>query len=185
MELAIFLFTRRVLAFFRVNPAQSFNQPDFFIRGAWFDRSSGHPRMNPGKQEGGGAKTIEESASFLFEVSRRQRRPLDPILKRVKEHASLGSTRYTYVCVCVYPSIYLYLYLRRRRSFHPVYERIEKHAPLCIAHHGSGAALGEDLSIYIYILETIYIHLPISISILTSPPVVPPRPLASRKARPP
>jgi len=26
---AIFLFTRRVLAFFRVNPAKSFNQPDF------------------------------------------------------------------------------------------------------------------------------------------------------------
>jgi len=34
VELAIFLFTRRVLAFFRVNPAKSFNQPDFFfIRG--------------------------------------------------------------------------------------------------------------------------------------------------------
>jgi len=29
VELAIFLFTRRVLAFFRVNPAKSFNQPDF------------------------------------------------------------------------------------------------------------------------------------------------------------
>jgi len=30
VESAIFLFTRRVLAFFRVNPAKSFNQPDFF-----------------------------------------------------------------------------------------------------------------------------------------------------------
>jgi len=31
VESAIFLFTRRVLAFFRVNPARSFNQPDFFF----------------------------------------------------------------------------------------------------------------------------------------------------------
>jgi len=31
VESAIFLFTRRVLAFFRVNPAESFNQLDFFI----------------------------------------------------------------------------------------------------------------------------------------------------------
>jgi len=30
VELAIFLFTRRVLAFFWVNPAKRFNQPDFF-----------------------------------------------------------------------------------------------------------------------------------------------------------
>jgi len=30
VESAIFLFTRRVLAFFRVNPAKSFNQPNFF-----------------------------------------------------------------------------------------------------------------------------------------------------------
>jgi len=30
VESAIFLFTRRVLAFFRVNPANRFNQPDNF-----------------------------------------------------------------------------------------------------------------------------------------------------------
>jgi len=30
VESAIFLFTRRVLAFFRVNPDKRFNQPDFF-----------------------------------------------------------------------------------------------------------------------------------------------------------
>jgi len=72
----LFLFTRRVLAFFRVNPAESFNQPDFFIRSACFDPSSGQPRVNPGKQEGGGdAKKFKKSASFLFEVSCSQRRP--------------------------------------------------------------------------------------------------------------
>jgi len=53
VESAIFLFTRRVLAFFRVNPAESFNQPDFFIRSACFYQSSGQPRVNPGEQEGG------------------------------------------------------------------------------------------------------------------------------------
>jgi len=60
--------------FFRVNPAKSFNQPDFFIRSACFDPSSGQTRENPGKQEGGGAKKIKKSASFLFEVSCSQRR---------------------------------------------------------------------------------------------------------------
>jgi len=30
VESAIFLFTRRVLAYFRVNPAKRFTQPDFF-----------------------------------------------------------------------------------------------------------------------------------------------------------
>jgi len=33
---AIFLFTRRVLAFFRVNPAKSFNQPHFLNPGRLF-----------------------------------------------------------------------------------------------------------------------------------------------------
>ena len=54
---------------FRVNPANSFNQPDSFFRSACFDQSSGQPRVNPGKQKGGGAKKIKISASFLFEVS--------------------------------------------------------------------------------------------------------------------
>jgi len=72
-----FLFTRRVLTFFRVNPAKSFNQPGFFLlRSACFDQSSGQPRVNPGKQEGGGGKKNQKSASFLFEVSCSQRRPL-------------------------------------------------------------------------------------------------------------
>jgi len=34
VESAIFLFTRQVLAFFRVNPDKSFDQPDFFLSGA-------------------------------------------------------------------------------------------------------------------------------------------------------
>jgi len=54
VESAIFLFTRLVLAFLRVNPATIFSQPDFFVRSACYDRSSGQPRVNPGKQEGGG-----------------------------------------------------------------------------------------------------------------------------------
>jgi len=74
VESAILLFTRRVIAFFRVNPAKNINQPDFFIRSACFDQSSGQPRVNPGKQEGGGEKKIKKSASFLFEVSCSQRR---------------------------------------------------------------------------------------------------------------
>jgi len=75
VESAIFLFTRRVLAFFRVTPAESFNQPDvFFIWSACFDQSSGQPRVNPDKQEGGGTKNIQKSASYLFEVSCSQRR---------------------------------------------------------------------------------------------------------------
>ena len=68
MESAIFLFIWCVLTLFRVNPAQSCNQPYFFIRSACFDQSSGQPRVNPGKQ-GGGAQKLETSASFLFEVS--------------------------------------------------------------------------------------------------------------------
>jgi len=63
-----------VLAFFRVNPAKKFNQPDFFIRSACFDQSSGQPRVNPGKQEGGGREEKKKSVSFLFEVSCSQRR---------------------------------------------------------------------------------------------------------------
>ena len=66
MESAIFLFTRCVLAFFRVNPAYSFNQPNYLIRSACFHQSSGQPRVNPGKQEGGGAKKIEKIGEFSF-----------------------------------------------------------------------------------------------------------------------
>jgi len=66
VESAIFLFTRRVLAFFRVNPANGFNQPDFFIRRACFDQSSGQPRVNPGKQEGGGHENNQKIGEFSF-----------------------------------------------------------------------------------------------------------------------
>jgi len=60
VELAIFLFTRRVLALFRVNPAKVFNQPNF-LSGAlvYKHQSSGQPGVNPGKQEGGVHKKIK------------------------------------------------------------------------------------------------------------------------------
>jgi len=63
---AIFLITRRVLAFFRANPTKSFNQPDFFIRSAGFYQSSGQPRVNPGKQEGGRSKKKSKNRRVLF-----------------------------------------------------------------------------------------------------------------------
>jgi len=54
VESAIFLFTRRVLAFFRVNPAKSFNQPDFFYPERLIGSIVGSSSGEPGKQEGGG-----------------------------------------------------------------------------------------------------------------------------------
>jgi len=64
VESAIFLFTRRVLALFRVNPAKSFKSTQFFKSGALvFYQSSGQPRVNPGKQEGGMQK---KSGEFSF-----------------------------------------------------------------------------------------------------------------------
>jgi len=70
VESAIFSIYPARARLFRVNPAKSVNQPDsFFFRSACFDQSSGQPRVNPGKQEGGGAKKNKISASFLFEVS--------------------------------------------------------------------------------------------------------------------
>jgi len=60
-----FIFTRRVLAFFRVNPATSFNQSDLFIRSAFFNQSSGQPRVNPGKQERGGATKTKHRRVFF------------------------------------------------------------------------------------------------------------------------
>jgi len=56
VESAIFLFTRRVLAFFGVNPAKSCNQPDFFYPERLFLSIVGQPRVNPGKQERGGER---------------------------------------------------------------------------------------------------------------------------------
>jgi len=46
----------------------------FLIRSACFYQSSGQPRVNPGKQEQGGAKKSKKTASYLFEVSCSQRR---------------------------------------------------------------------------------------------------------------
>jgi len=53
-------------AFFRVNPAKSFNQPNFLIRGACFYQSSGHPRVNPGKQEREGREKNQKLGEFSF-----------------------------------------------------------------------------------------------------------------------
>ena len=66
----------------------------------------------------------------------------------------------------------MYIYVRCRRTLYSVFERVEKHAPLGVADHCGGAALGDDLhlSISIAILETIYIYLSIFISLLTLPP---------------
>jgi len=61
------LFTRRVLAFFsRVNPANSFNQPDFVYPARLIDQSLGQPRVNPGKQEGGGHENNQNIGEFSF-----------------------------------------------------------------------------------------------------------------------
>jgi len=66
VESAIFLFTRRVLALFRVKTRiKDLINPIFFIRNACFDQSSGQPRVNPGKQEEGGAKKIKTRRVFF------------------------------------------------------------------------------------------------------------------------
>jgi len=93
-----------MLAFFRVNLAKSSNQPDFFIRDACFDPSSGQPRVDPRKQEGGGgAKKIEKSTSFLFEVSRASvLETLAAALKTPTRNGYNGLTRYTYIDIYIY-----------------------------------------------------------------------------------
>ena len=65
-ESAIFLFTRRVLAFFRVNPANSFKQPDFFpARLFWsiVGLTSGEPRETG---RGGGARKQSTHRRFSY-----------------------------------------------------------------------------------------------------------------------
>jgi len=76
VESAIFLFTRRVLAFFRVNPAKSFDQPNLFYPERLFLSIIGSASGEPGETGRGGRKKIKKSASFLFEVSCSQRRQL-------------------------------------------------------------------------------------------------------------
>jgi len=69
----MFLFTWRVLVFFWVNPAKSFNQPNLFYQGRLFLSIVGSGK--PGETgRGGGAKKLENSARFLFEVSCSHRR---------------------------------------------------------------------------------------------------------------
>ena len=84
MESAIFLIliTRRVLAFFRVNPAKSFNHPNFFYPERLFLSIVGSASGRPGETGRGGGKKIEKSASFLFEVSCSQRRLLQSCCSR-------------------------------------------------------------------------------------------------------
>jgi len=59
VESAIFLFTRRVLAFFRVNPA-SFNQTNFLNPGRLFLSIVGSSSGKPGETGTGGRKKIEK-----------------------------------------------------------------------------------------------------------------------------
>jgi len=55
-----FLFTRRVLAFFRVNPAKSFNQPNFLNPGRLFLSIVGSSSGQPGETRTGGRKKNEK-----------------------------------------------------------------------------------------------------------------------------
>jgi len=66
VESAIFLFTRRVLAFFRVNPAKSFNQPDFFYPGRLFLSIVGSTSGEPGETGRGGGKKKKKIGEFSF-----------------------------------------------------------------------------------------------------------------------
>jgi len=52
--IGVFLFTRRVLAFFRVNPAKTFNQPNFFNPGRLFLSIVGSFSGKPGETGTGG-----------------------------------------------------------------------------------------------------------------------------------
>jgi len=67
VELAIFLFTRRVLAFFRVNPAKCYNQPDFFYPERLFWSIIGSTSGEPGETGRGGAKKIKKIGEFSFQ----------------------------------------------------------------------------------------------------------------------
>jgi len=65
VESAIFLFTRRVLAFFRVNPAQSFNQPNLFYTERLFLSIVGSTSGQPGEQERGVQKESKNRRIFF------------------------------------------------------------------------------------------------------------------------
>jgi len=66
VESAIFLFTRRVLAFFRVNPAESFNQPNFFYPGRLFLSIVGSSLGKPGETGTGGRENNRKIGEFSF-----------------------------------------------------------------------------------------------------------------------
>jgi len=67
VESAIFLFTRRVLAFFRVNLAKIFNQPNFVNPGRLFLSIVGSSSGKPGETgTGGGRKKNRKIGEFFF-----------------------------------------------------------------------------------------------------------------------
>jgi len=67
VESAIFLFTRRVLAFFRGNPAKSFNQPDFFYLERLFLSIVRSTSGKPGETgRGGGREKNQKVGEFSF-----------------------------------------------------------------------------------------------------------------------
>jgi len=61
-----FLFTRRVLAFFRVNPAKSVNQPDCFYPARLFLSIVGSTSGKPGETGRGGARKKSKSRRVFF-----------------------------------------------------------------------------------------------------------------------
>jgi len=66
VESAIFLFTRRVLAFFRGNPANSFNQTDFFYPARLFSSIIGSISGEPRETGRGGAQKRSKNRRVLF-----------------------------------------------------------------------------------------------------------------------
>jgi len=66
VESAIFLFTRRVLAFLRVNPAKSFYQPNFFNPGRLCLSIVGSSSGKPGETGTGGRKKNQKIGEFSF-----------------------------------------------------------------------------------------------------------------------
>jgi len=66
VESAIFLFTRRVLAFFWVNPAKSFNQPNFLNPGRLCLSIVGSSSGKPGETGTGGREENRKIGEFSF-----------------------------------------------------------------------------------------------------------------------
>jgi len=66
VESAIFLFTQRVLAFFRVNPANIFNQLDFFYPERLFRSIIGSTSGEPGETGMGGGEKNQKIGEFSF-----------------------------------------------------------------------------------------------------------------------